>query len=270
MTLEPKDRFEVSLNGHTCTRVDTFMNTLRKEGYNVDVTFESRVANFSELLTKAPTGQWPDVPAPLMVRVQDEHKKELGVVPSVHSEVVIAFSSGPNTKGPKIDSNIKWYQGISGTGFFPAGLNKAPKWCGGTTTDKLSGEDADKAIDLCALLGDVINESADQLDLLASGYGVTGVCNDSVAVIHHATTGAAKEFPLLMQDDTLLGELNKRVSDDNHRDDPKYVTLTESLRAVPSDTTPNDSSVSRAQDCLPWDANEVPFSSTAAFLQDTD
>ena len=264
--VDPKARFQVEFAGHKCTRVDTFVKALRKEGYSVDVSFEHRVANFSELMTKAPNGQWLDVPAPLMVKVQDEQQKNLGVVPSVHSEVVFSIRSGANSKGPKLDSNVKWYQGISGTGFFPVGLNKTPAWCGGKTTDTLSGKEADKALGLCALMGDVINKSASKLDLMASGYGVTGVCNDSVAIIHHATCGEAKEFPLLMQDATLMGELERRMSDDNHRDDPGYSTLKASVIAVPSDTSANSSSVSRAIDCMPWEAGKAPFQSSEQFL----
>jgi|GEM_PF-865810 len=265
--LDPKERFSVEIGGSKCTRVDTFVKALRKQGYDINVTFEHRVANFSELLTKAPNGAFVDVPAPLMVRVQDQQQKDVGIVPAVHSEVVIQLKSGPNTKGPKLDSDVKWYQGISGTGFFPVGLNKTPNWCGKNVSDTLSGDAADKAVDLCGLMGDVINASASQLDLIASGYGVTGVCNDSVAIVHHAMTGEAKESPLLMQDATLLSELQRRVSDNNHRDDPKYDALIDSIQQVPSDQQSNATTVSRALSCMPWAEGQAPFASTDAFVQ---
>ena len=51
------------------------------------------------------------------------------IVPSAHSEMVVSLRAGPNTRGPKLDADLKYYQGVSGTGFFPVGSFAAPKWC---------------------------------------------------------------------------------------------------------------------------------------------
>ena len=54
-------------------------------------------------MTRAPDGNLLDVPAPLMVRtgVTDADGQE-AVVPSVHSDLYIRISSGPNTTMKKL------------------------------------------------------------------------------------------------------------------------------------------------------------------------
>ena len=184
------------------------------------------------------------------------------MVPSVHSEMVIRIRPGTATKTAPIDADIKWYQGVSATGFFPVGLMKTPAWCGGTTTDVFLGDEAARAVELGGLLGDVIQGTASRLGLIAEGYGETGVCNDSVAVIQHALRQRAAPYPLLMNDNALEPEMQRRLQDRNHRDDPAYRALRESIQALPSDVGANPSQRQRALDSLPWAAGKEPFIST--------
>lgn len=256
----PAERFAAKYEGGTYTRLDTLVKALRANGHDIEVSFEHRVANFANLKTKAPDGTILDVPAAVLVDTGLGTKDERALLPAVHSEMVVRIKPGPDTKGTAVDATVKWFQGISGTGFFPAELHKSPSWCGAKVSDTLSGDAAAKAIELAGLASDVINASAAKQNLAVGGYGTTGVCNDSVAVVQHATTGGTAAYPLLMRDQTLYAELKARLSDGNHRDDPEYRTIRKSIDALPSDTKANPTAKARARTGgLPWAPGAEPF-----------
>jgi hypothetical protein len=206
--------------------------------------------------------QFLDVPAPLMVKtgIEDGLGKE-AVVPAVHSEMVINIKAGPNAKGPKFDADLKFYQGVSGTGFFPCKVHAEPSWCG-RTSQALSGDKALEAISVAGAFTDVVNTTAKAKNLYADGYGITGVCNDSVAVIQQAVTGRADAYPLLMKDEVLYGALKERLNDANKADDPAYKSIRKAMRELPSDVRKNDSQARRALASLPWAAGKEPFVSS--------
>ena len=255
------DRFEMKYNGGMYTRLDTLVGALAKNGHELEVSFEHRVANFANLKTKAPDGTVLDVPAALLIDTGFTKDGEKAILPAVHSEMVVRIKPGPNTKpGTEIDATVKWFQGISGTGFFPAELFGTPPWCGAGVSGTLEGKDAKKAIEIAGLTSDVINESAKNQDLAVGGYGATGVCNDSVAVVQQVMTGSTAAYPLLKRDATLYAELKSRLADGNHRDDPEYRSIKKAIDVLPNDTKANDSAKFRARvGGLPWAAGAEPF-----------
>lgn len=256
------DRFEVDYDGSTFTRLETFLDKLAANGHDVTVAFEHRVANFANLKAQAPDGSFLDVPAALLVRtgIKDETTGQEAVLPAVHSEMVISVDSSNVTKGPKLDAKTKWFQGISGTGFFPAELSQTPRWCGDKTSATLTGDKALEAVHLAGLTSDLINVSAKEQGLAVGGYGATGVCNDSVAVVQRALTGKTAAYPLLMRDGTLMAELQERLSDKNKLDDPEYKAIGAAIKALPSDVKLNDTARERAREGgMPWDEGKEPF-----------
>jgi len=260
------EKFEVAYGGKSFTKLDDFLGALKADGYEVNVSFQQRIANFANLKTVVPGStppQFLDVPAPLMVKtgMVDSTGKE-AVVPSAHSEMLVSLRAGPNTRGPKLDSDQKFYQGVSGTGFFPVGSFAEPKWCGASTLATLKGDKALEAVKLAGVFTDVVQQSARKLDLYADGYGITGVCNDSVAVIEQATTGVAHEYPLLMKDSALTPELQRRLSDGDASDDALCKQLKKAIEDLPSDVRQNASSRARALASIPWAAGAEPFQST--------
>lgn len=259
-------KFEVGYGGKSFTKLDDFLGALKADGYQVNVSFQERIANFANLKTVVPNSNPPqflDVPAPLMVKtgMVDSTGKE-AVVPSAHSEMIISLHAGPNTQGPKLDSDQRFFQGVNGTGFFPAGGFADPKWCGRVTQAELSGDQALTAIKLAGVFTDVVHQSAQKLNLYADGYGVTGVCNDSVAVVEQAMTGKAHEYPLLMKDEVLLGELSRRLGDAEPSDDALCQSLQQAIKDLPSDVRQNSTSRARALASIPWTAGQEPFQST--------
>lgn len=256
------ERFTVRLGSREFTRVDTFLKALTDMGYQVDAVVRHRVADFAGLKTKAPNGSIIDVPACILVRtgIKDAQGAE-AMVPTVHSEIVYSIRAGAHADPPGLDADVKWYQGVPNTGFFASGLNRPSQWCGSTEVEHWSGDQAIKAAKLSSLLGDIIRDSADAAGLLMSGYGVTGVCNDSVAVVQQAIAGRATAYPLLMQDATLTDQIQQRLTDKDRRDDPAYRELSGAMADVPSDAMSNASAGSRALASLPWAAGKEPFAS---------
>ena len=254
------DKFSVTHNGKAFTKLDDFVKALKADGYEVNVSFEQRVANFSNLKTVVPGSNPPkylDVPAPLMIKtgIKDALGKE-AIVPAVHSEMLVSI------KGPKFNADIKYYQGTSGTGFFPRGIHGDPSWCGRSKQADLSGDDALKAISLAGAFTDIVNTTAKAKNLYADGYGVTGVCNDSVAVVQQAVTGRADAYPLLMKDSVLSDALNARLSDADKSVDATFRALRSAMRELPSDVRKNESQARRVLASLPWAAGREPFASS--------
>jgi hypothetical protein len=126
----------------------------------------------------------------------------------------------------------------------------------------LTGDKAQEAIKLAGLFSDVVGKTAKDLGLYAEGYGLTGVCNDAVALVSQAMTGTAHEYPLLMKDEVLLGEIQNRLSDNVRRDDPAYRKLGQAIRDLPSDVRSGPTTRQRALDSMPGEAGKEPFVSS--------
>ncbi len=258
-------KFSVTYNGKDFTKLDDFAKQLRTDGYEVNVTFDERIANFSNLKTTVPGSnppQYLDVPAPLMVKtgLKDALGKE-AIVPATHSEMMVSIKAGPNAKGPKFDADIKFYQGISGTGFFPANMYADPSWCGRSSHAPLSGDKALQALSVAGAFTNVVNTTAREQNLYAGGYGITGVCNDSVAVVQQAVTGNADSYPLLMKDASLSQAIKELRSDGDTSDDAALRQIQKAIAELPSDATANPSAKRRALASLPWAAGKEPFAS---------
>jgi hypothetical protein len=260
------EQFEVTLNGKAYTSMEGFLGGLKDAGYDVSVRFDSRIANFAALKAAVPGTQPPqlvDVPAPLMVKtgITDALGKE-AVVPAAHSEMMVFIKGGPDARGPALDATTRYYQGTSGTGFFPADVHAEPEWVGRVSSPVLKGAEAMKAVGLAGAFTDVVEDTAKRLNLYADGYGITGVCNDSVAVVQQAVTGNASQYPLLMNDSVLLGELQRRLSDGDRTGDATYRSLKKAIGELPSDARPNPSAARRALQSIPWESGREPFQST--------
>lgn len=262
-TAPADEQFSVEYQGESFDNIHSFLEALKADGHEVEVVVKQRIANFAGLHTQAPDGSLLDVPAPLFVKtgIKDENGEE-AVVPAVHSELVLRIRSSDDTEGPGLDADVRWFQGISGTGFFPDGLFQEPAWSGGTERSIGTGDQAIEAIQLAGLMSDTINDSAGDQDLWLGGYGVTGVCNDSVAVIEHAMTGRNLSYPLMMQDDVLMPELEDRI-DEGGPNAAMYERLLDTIETLPNDRFANDTVRERALHSLPWVEGQDTFQSSA-------
>lgn len=184
------------------------------------------------------------------------------VVPAGHSEMVFSFRATEATRGPKLSANTTFLQGTEGTGFSASNGYEVPAWLGLTTSAQLTQGKAAEALVYAGAFTDVVQAASKQLGLYAEGYGVTGVCNDSIAVIEQALVGKTSAYPLLMQDDTLLPQLEQRVRNSEAQAAGRYRRLAQAVRELPSDAQLNESSQERLLASFPWKRGEEPFAST--------
>lgn len=85
---------------------------------------------------------------------------------------------------------------------------------------------------------------------------MTGVCNDSVAVISKIAADRIDEYPLLMNDSTLTTVL------DTFKADERYAKIASAIQAIPSDVTKSDSAATRALASITWSKGGDVFAST--------
>ncbi len=265
-SLPPDQRFEVTFNGKPYTKLPEFIDGLRAAGYQLETSFESRIANFAELKTLVPGSNPPryaDVLAPLMVQTgYRDGQGRVATLPVSHSEMNISLKAGPAVTGPKLDADLKAYQGMSATGFFAAHEMEVPAWLGGVPHRPLSGDQAAKAIATAGVLTDLINTSAKASGLFASGYDSIGVCHDFVATVEQSTTGDADQYPLLMNDNMLTVAIKSKLGDGNLSDDEVVGNIRAALYQLPSDVNTNGSAQRRALASIPWPEGREPFQST--------
>jgi hypothetical protein len=255
--------FTVEHGGRTSTTLDDFLAALVADGYTVDAVVTHRIADFCALKTKAPDGRILDVPAAALVKtgIKDKDGNE-AIVPGVHSEIVFRIRSSATTTGAKIDADVKWYQGVSGTGFFPCDIMRKSPWTGMVESARLDQPQALRAAALAGVFADVVVDASDRKRLANDGYGITGVCNDSVAVVEQAVLGRNTAYPLLMRDKELLPEIDRRLSNADADTTAKLQALRAAIVAVPSDDRKNASAAQRALASIPWPAGQEPFAST--------
>lgn len=259
-----QQKFSVQYQGQNYTTPQAFLAALQKDGHTVEAVLQHRVADFVGMKLKNADGSMLDVPVALMIKtgIKDANGEE-AVVPTIHSELVFKIRKGPNTKGAGLDADFKWFQGINGTGFFPADAMRTSPWCGMTQSSHLDAKETARAMDVAATLGEVIKKSAEKQHLAVAGYGITGVCNDTVSVVEKIVKGSVTAYPLMMQDDTLTGEIKRRLSDKTRSDDATLRTLLNTLPQVPSDdkvdNTANSTQKQRILASMPWAAGQEPF-----------
>ncbi len=257
--------FEVTFKGQPYTNVADFLSALRSEGYEVEVSFRTRTADFGDLKAGEP-GKVQPLAAPMMLRtgVKDSKGNE-AIVPVPHSEVVISVKS-PKGAQPNLDAKVRAFQGIDGVGFFPADIWNEGAWMGGVVRGPLTGDQAEKAVNVSAGLVGLIEQTAKNQKLFTEGYGMTGVCNDFSALVQQAVLGEVNEWPLIGRDELLLAELRKQPPSEM-RD-----TLERAIRETPNDVkvgvlapstaTPNADTIRRILASIAYEDGMEPWTRT--------
>ncbi|HEY4222483.1 MAG TPA: hypothetical protein VGO62_14105, partial [Myxococcota bacterium] len=259
-----RDDFSVAYLGKSYTSVPSLLKALQDDGCKVSARIDYRAADFADLKMKDPSqpSGVVDIPAAILVRtgVKD------AVLPAIHGELIFHVEKGPNTKGPGLDADFKWYQGVPTTGFVPCDVSRRSSWLGRNTTCNFADADAIKAASLAANFGDVVNSAASKNGLWDNGYGVTGVCLDSVGIIEQAMTGTASGFPLFMHDSVLAPEVTARLQDGRRGDDADLRVIQTAMAAVPSDDQAGQAPLDqeqRVKASMPWTKANAPVQCVA-------
>ncbi|MBL9039842.1 MAG: hypothetical protein JNG84_15095 [Archangium sp.] len=261
-------KFELTFLRKQFLRFDDFLYALRDDGYEITVSFESIAAQLIPRLRAAIPGTLPaklvDVPVPLMVKtgLTDTFGRS-AVVPASVGEMVVRIISGPASKGPPIEAQMRFCSTTEGTGFHPSNVVLEPQWTTRTLFATLTGERALKALKLAALLNEFSAICIRELNLFGDGFGLSGLFSDAVALLQYGATGGAPLFPLLVSDNMLLREVASHIDKSEKKADPYYRLLRAALREVPSDVRANPSMKQRLQESLRWEAGHELFATTA-------
>src|SRR4051812_22011282 len=202
------DQFSISYKGHPYHTIDSFTRALAANGNTVTATVNHRIANFIDLSIAKPDGSFCDVKAAVSIKTGYQTPDGADVeVPATHSGLRIDVS------GPDLNATASYFQGIDGTGFFPEGTSSRQAWVGFKDAEAYSGGQALKAISAAGMWTSVVNEVADKDHLVGGGYGRTGICDDSVAMIQQLVTGRTTIYPLSMDHDLMGGFLDAKAAE---------------------------------------------------------
>ena len=75
------------------------------------------------------------------------------------------------------------------------------------------------------------------------------------------------EYPLLMRDSYVLGEINRELPRANAKDTEGLRELAASVQAVPNDLIPNATQAARALASMPWASGQEPLQSAVQARQ---
>lgn len=245
------DRFKVKYRGETYSTQKAFLDALERNGHTVTATVSQGIANFLDLFV-AKDGQLCEVEAAVRVRTGQlgPDGREV-VVPAVHSGLKIRVS------GPDVNGAVSFFQGVGGTGFFAEGLSKDQSWSGGRDIETFAGADARRAIAAAGLWRKVVNDTATESGLLGGGYGQTGICNDSVALLQQLVTGRTTIYPLAMDKDLMVKALDAKIAAGGSLA-ARWKEIRAAVLSLPRDTEADPTQPGRILDSIPF-GDTTPF-----------
>jgi len=205
-----------------------------------------RVANFIDL--REPNADGTSCPILATVMIDTGYKDASGApitVPGVHSSLRFSIS------GPDASGDVDFYQGTDGTGFFAAGLNADRAYLGHQESDVFTGRDVVRAAGIASRWREAVASMSSGGNLLAGGYGQTGVCNDSVALIQTMLTGRTTLYPLAMNHGLVDGWLDTQIAKGGP-DAAAWQRLRAGVDSLPADTAADPTQPARILSSLPF------------------
>ncbi len=186
----------VTFKGQEITSPSQLLGALVSAGHTIEVRNERMYANFLSAIVGDRDLIWPvwlDTGLPVA-------GGGTLTIPVGHSHHAWRIS------GPLVNTQVMFYLGISGAGFF-AQNGTRPAWSSTVvatdiTVDRASGGDFEylkSTLDAAsAYLRRIrVERTTVAAGKPADGYGYVGVCNDSNATIEYVTRGTISAFPLL-------------------------------------------------------------------------
>eukprot|EP01089_Gocevia_fonbrunei_P014853 TRINITY_DN4180_c0_g5_i1.p1 TRINITY_DN4180_c0_g5~~TRINITY_DN4180_c0_g5_i1.p1 ORF type:complete len:469 (-),score=103.51 TRINITY_DN4180_c0_g5_i1:61-1467(-) len=257
--LSPSDPkyFVVKYLGDSYTSIDSFLNALRsKENFEVSTLLEWHIAQFFGIYQNV-SGSDDLLCAgdPVMVKtgIWNSDQTIEVTLPAAHSQWMFTINNS------KISIELDWYQGDTSYGWYPSNLYKITGWSGRTVAWPISGDQAVYAAKLMSFTRDVFVAAAISNDLYDGGYGVTGVCDDSCAVIELVLFGKTLMYPLMIQKQFIVPEILRRIQlhDENEE---LYYSMLKAVNMLAQDWVGlNPTSVERAAASIVWAEGREPW-----------
>jgi hypothetical protein len=255
---DPETYFTV-YNGVRIITVRDLLDALASNGHSISCYLTYRAVDFFGLLVKDSQGNFKEVPAPIFMDTEIYSTSgEAAITTAIHDEIVIEIRSGPNTKGTAFDIDLLWYEGDDGIGFFAGSLYDYASWVGKVNTQYMEGKQAIEYIHLAGVFSDVLVQTAFKFHLYDLGYGATGVCVDSIAVIEYTAYGNMSLYPLLMEK-LLVGAVVFEYVALGNANLYEYLKLATGLYELPLDSGVNPTLRLRAYNTITWPIGQEPF-----------
>lgn len=246
-------------NGNKIASIRDLLSALASNGHSIKCYLTYRAVDFFGLLTRDSQGQFKEVPAPVFMDTEiTSLSGESAVTTAIHDELVIEIRSGPNTKGTPFNIDILWYEGDDGIGFFAGSLYDYASWVGVVNTQHMEGKQAIDYLHLAGVFSDTLIQTALTFNLYDLGYGATGVCVDSIAVIEWTVYGNMSLYPLLMEKYLVAPIVAEYLALAN-RNAGEYAKLAAGLYELASDSAVNPTLRQRAYNTITWPAGQEPF-----------
>ena len=252
-SMAAEDQFRVVYRGVDYSDFDAFVGAMVQSGHRISVGVSNEVADFFHLMVRKPDGTFREVQTDIRIRTGYFTSKGAEIIiPAVHSHLIFRFA------GPDLNTAVEFYQGTHGTHFYPSVVVKGESWVGIRNSAIYKGDTALKALKASALYLDALQGISREDALFAGGYGQSGICNDSVAVIEMLLNGKATVYPLLVDKKRVLAYLDTLVKK-RPTMAARYREIYEAVEQTPSDVTPNPTQPQRILDSIPYGPGPTPY-----------
>jgi hypothetical protein len=252
-SMAERDRFAVVFRGAAYSDFDAFVEAIVRSGHGIECDVSNEVADFVHLMLRQPDGTFREVQTDVRIRTGyfTPEGTEI-IIPAVHSHLIFRFT------GPDVTTAVEFYQGTHGTHFYPSLVVKGESWVGIRNSATYGGDEAVKALRAAGLYLDVLQGITREDALFAGGYGQSGVCNDSVAVIEMLLGGRATVYPLLIDKQRVRTYLDALIQG-RPAMAARYREIDRAVRQIPSDVTPNPTQPQRILDSIPYGPGRTPY-----------
>jgi hypothetical protein len=266
--------FKVEMNGATIVNPGELIQELINSGHKVTVCPRATVTTFGmSICVKENDGSWTNVPLAYFLQTGYEDKAERpaycylphgGLDLDIEGPLVGVDATGASNK-----CNIQHYMAIEGMCGWHSNHNASVPWirpvdCG----ENMHGVKAVQAVRMAGLSAVILNAVGTELELPLGGYGLTGVCNDTSALLDQALRGETYIYPLTSTGRFLMHQARRiRALRKNLEDLPNFKAeisdldrLADATVHIPSDLHASPSNCAdssrRLLHCLPQD---LPF-----------
>jgi hypothetical protein len=177
------------------SRPSELVEALIDTGHSVETCVRTHLTTFGLALSiEEEGGSWTSVPLAYFMKsgyTDADGNQAFTCLP--HSGLNLEVRGGPLLE----HASIQHYLGVEGMCGWQSNHNADAPWlkdvdCG----EVLHGEQAAESVRIAAMEALVLNAVGTELRLPFGGYGLTGVCNDSAALIECALSGTTHIYPL--------------------------------------------------------------------------
>lgn len=194
--------FKVSLNGKLIVHPCELIQGLISCGHKVAVCPRATVTTFGmAMCIKENDDSWTNVPLGCFLQTgYEDNKKQPAYCYLPHGGIDLDIEGplvGVDAMGAPNRCNIQHYMAIEGMCGWHSNHNVDVPWIQPINCGKeMTGDKARQAVRMAGLGAVVVNAVGTELELPFGGYGLTGVCNDTSALLDQALSGETSVYPL--------------------------------------------------------------------------